>query len=136
VTTGGWAISSEATAMMVLRKGAFEQLMKYFPATGAQLVEFLQANLNAQAHERNRHSIGHVYRRLCRLLLHFLDHPAYVVGDKPIRMHEDVRELASQLGSRPDVISACLSQLESSGIISRQHHELRLKDRLRLQAEL
>ncbi|MEZ0369390.1 MAG: Crp/Fnr family transcriptional regulator [Candidatus Sericytochromatia bacterium] len=132
----GLAISCEPTIMLVLRKGAFEQLMKYFPTTGAHLVEFLQRELAAQRLERNRRHTPHVYRRLCRLLLHFLDHPAYVVGDKPVRMHEDCRELATLLGSRPDVVSDCLSRLEAAGILSRHHHELHLKDRGRLEKEV
>lgn len=130
------AICNEATTMLVLRKGGLEQLMKYFPATGAHLVEFLQQHLAAQARERNRRSLRHVHRRLCRLLLHFLDHPAYVVGERPIRMHEDIRELASLLGSSPDVISECLAQLEADQILTRHHHEFRLKNRQKLEQEI
>lgn len=131
----GCAVCTEPAVIQVLRKSGLEQLMKHFPATGAMLVEFLQENLTAQAKERNRHSVKNVYRRLCRLLLHFLDHPAYLVADKPIRMREDPRELASLLGARPDVIETCLERLEKAGIIARHHHELRLKDRKRLEME-
>lgn len=131
----GSAICSETAVILVMRKSGLEQLLKYFPATSAQLVEFLQQNLAEQSRELLRRSFRHVYRRLCRLLLHFLDQPAYVVDAKPIRMRADLRELSGLLAARPDVIEACLERLEAEGIISRQQHELRLRDRARLQVE-
>lgn len=129
------ALTIEPTSMLVLRKRNFEQLMKYFPATGAMLVEFLQQEIAAQMKQRSFRQQRHSYRRLCRLLLHFLDHPHYNIGGKAVRMHDDTRELAAQLGTRPDVLSQCLDRLVAAGIVERHHHELRLKDRARLEAE-
>lgn len=131
----GLAITLEPTTMLVLRKSSFEQLMKYAPAAGARLVEFLQEQVEAQVKVLNKRSSRQIYRRLCRLLLHFLDHPAYIIDEKPVRMQSDVRELASLLGTRPDVVATCLEQLEAKGIIEKHHHDLRLKDRKRLEAE-
>lgn len=131
----GLAITREPTTMLVLRKGSFEQLMKHFPATGANLVEFLQQEVESQVTELNKRSARQIYRRLCRLLLHFLDHPAYQIDGKPIRMHSDIRELAGLLGTRPDVVASCLERLEQQGIVEKHHHDLRLKDRARLEAE-
>ncbi|PKL79501.1 MAG: hypothetical protein CVV27_01790, partial [Candidatus Melainabacteria bacterium HGW-Melainabacteria-1] len=90
-TRDGQAMTLEPTSMLVLRKSSFEQLMKYFSATGAHLVAFLQAELDVFSRDRKLRNARHAYARLCRLLLHFLDQPSYMVAEKPVRMQADAR---------------------------------------------
>lgn len=132
----GLVIAQQPTLMLVLRKKSFEQLMKYFPSLGAQLIECLQHEQERQQQLRSQLNARQSYHRLCRLLLHFLDHPAYQVEGRAIRMQADTRELASLLGSRPEVVSQCLEQLEARQIISRQQQELTLRDRKALEQEV
>lgn len=130
------ALTTEPCTLLVLRKNALEQLMRYFPDTAARLVELLQREQQHLVQARIKANAKKSYRRLCRLLSHFLNQPAYVIAGEPLRFLADPRELSEQLGCRPESVTLCLNYLEERGIISRQGQALQLCDRAALLREM
>lgn len=132
----GLAQTETETRMLVLRKAPLEQLMKYFPSTGARLVEFFEAQQESLMQAENQRNARNTCRRLSRLLLHYLDHPAYQLNGQYPAFVADAKELALQLGSRPEVIQLCLADLEKQGLIACREQYLELRDRAGLEARL
>lgn len=130
------ALTTEACTLLVLRKNALEQLMRYFPDTAARVVELLQQEQQQLVQVRIKANAKKTYRRLCRLLSHFLDQPAYVVGGEALRFSADPRELSEQLACRPEAVTLCLNYLEERGMISRQGQVVQLRDRAALLREI
>lgn len=130
----GLALTQSPTQMLVLRKNAFEQLMKYYPSLGARLIEGLEENQNQQmsAQLETRHTC----QRLCRLLLHYLDNPDYQVDGQQSDFPLDLRELARHLGCERKAVSLCLAKLEQRGVIQQSAQSLHLCDRQALLKEI
>lgn len=131
----GIAIASEDCILQVLRKSGLEQWVKYFPEIESQWIEALQQDFQPEFKNLNTRYLRLIYCRLCRLLLHFLDHPAYQIKGKAMSFHAEPRELANLLGTHRQVIHKCLEILEKKQIIQKNNYELTLKNRLALEQE-
>ncbi len=116
----GRVIALGDVSMLVMRKGAFEKMMRFFPGTGARWVAFLQAQ--QELIMRVSYDVGffHVVGRLKRLLGHYLDNPAYVVEGEPLEFTCDVKALARQLAAPPYVVERALETLEEQREIQRE----------------
>lgn len=125
----GLAQTEAETHMLVLRKHNLEQLMKYFPGTGARLIEFFRLEQERLQQELNLSNERHTCRRLVRLLLHYLDNVSYQINQQSMPFLADVKELAVLLGSRPDVVRACLSKLENQGLLELRDQDIKLLNR-------
>jgi len=123
------AMTETHTQMLVLRKGPFEQLMKYFPETGARIVEHLQQEQHKTMNVRYQLNAKHTGQRLHRLLLHYLDNPAYVIDGQSLPFALDTKQLANQLGCRQEVVTICLSELEAQGLIACESEQIQLLNR-------
>ena len=114
----GQVFTDSAVVMLVLRKKSFEQLMKFYPGTGARLVAFFVEQQIQHMKSRDLKIARYASQRLLRLLKHYLDNPAYQVNQEPVPFPINLRELADLLACRTDVIQLCLDNLQSEGIIA------------------
>ncbi len=116
----GRVVCNETVTLLVMRKGAFEKLMRFFPDTGVRWVSFLEEHQHSHMQRDAETSLHHVTQRLWRLLKHYLNHPAYQVANENLSFTCDLKALAQQLAAPPHVIEKALQVLEEQKQIHRE----------------
>ncbi len=114
----GQVFTDSSAVMFVLRKKSFEQLMKFYPGTGARLVAFFVEQQVQHMQQRDIKIARYASQRLLRLLQHYLNNPAYQFNDQPVPFQINLRELADLLACRSDVVQICLNNLHAAGLIT------------------
>lgn len=116
----GRVVCEDEVTLLVMRKGSFEKLMRFFPDTGVRWVSFLENYQHQHMHQNSQKSLSRLTRRLWRLLNHYLDHPAYQIEGENLPVTCDLKALALQLAAPPHVIEEALQQLEAQQRIYRE----------------
>lgn len=116
----GRVVASEEVSLLVMRKGAFEKMMRFFPDTGVRWVSFLERYQQGHIMQDSKKSVHHLTQRLWRLLQHYLEHPAYRMDGEDLAFTCDLKALSLQLAAPPHVIEEALQQLEAQKKIHRE----------------
>lgn len=116
----GRVVCTEDVTLLVMRKGAFEKLMRFFPDTGVHWVSFLEKHQHHHMQTDAQTSLYHVTQRLWRLLKHYLNQPSYQVNHENLPFTCDLKALAQQLAAPPHVIEKALQALEKQKHIYRE----------------
>lgn len=113
----GQVLTDSSVVMCVLRKKSFEQLMKFYPGTGARLVAFFVEQQVQHMQQRDFKIARYAIQRLVRLFQHYLNNPAYRINEQAVQFQVNIRELAELLACRSEVIQICLNKLQATGVI-------------------
>lgn len=116
----GRVVASEEVSLLVMRKGAFEKMMRFFPDTGVRWVGFLERYQQGHIIQDSKKSLPYLTQRLWRLLQHYLEHPAYRMEGQNLAFTCDLKALSLQLAAPPHVIEEALQQLEAQKKIYRE----------------
>lgn len=116
----GRVVCNEPVTLLVMRKGAFEKLMRFFPDTGVHWVSFLEKHQYRHMQASAQTSLHHVTQRLWRLLRHYLNQPSYQINQENPPFTCDLKALSQQLAAPPHVIEKALQVLEAQRHIYRE----------------
>ncbi|PIQ23262.1 hypothetical protein COW36_18800 [bacterium (Candidatus Blackallbacteria) CG17_big_fil_post_rev_8_21_14_2_50_48_46] len=110
-------ISTETPVqLLVLRKPAFEKLIKFYPAMGSRLVNFLKAYLGHHFDTYHREIAIQSRQRILRMLYHTFSHPDYQ-GDPQTVSACSPRELAELTGSSVEAVEIVLENLQQKKLL-------------------
>lgn len=110
-------VSSETPVkLLVLRKAAFEKLIKYYPSTTSRLVAFLNSWLRQEFERYYRQEARQCRGRVIRFLYHTFSHPDYAPTPSSI-LACNTHELSELTGARIDAVEQVLEELAMQKII-------------------
>lgn len=123
------AIALEPAGLWLIERAAIHQVLKTHPAVALQVVERMADRVIELVGLVADLSLRTVEARLARLLLE------QSAGDVVLRQRWATQaELASRLGTVPDVLSRALRSLAEAGLIEAERQQIRILDRAGLEA--
>lgn len=131
-----YAITVNPTQMMVLRKPAFEKLMKFFPELNQKISQRLSRTLCEYNKIRKNAIFSQQYRRIVRILIHYADNSDFMIGNQVLDFPLSYQELA-ELSQVPIVtVKEILERLQKRNLLTLYHHHLKVCDKIRLLEEI
>jgi CRP/FNR family cyclic AMP-dependent transcriptional regulator len=115
--------------VLVMRKQAFEKLMKYKPEISERLVSLLRRYQMEQRDQRLALALDSCVQRLARFLYHYLENPDFTLNHHIPAFPFSLTEAAEMVGNSPELTEKAIQVLEDRYIIHRYHDSLQLKDR-------
>lgn len=102
--------------LLVLRKAAFEKLIKYYPAMTSRLVTFLNHWLRQEFERVSREQARRCRGRILRFLYHTFSHPDYYPDSLTV-LACNTRELSELIGAGVDAVEQVLEELVTQKVI-------------------
>jgi CRP-like cAMP-binding protein len=115
----------EESVVWIIQREVLQKLMEEQPAFARQVIKDLADRVMHLIRLVEDLSLRSVEERLARLLL---EH-AEVGGSVPRRRWATQAEMASRLGTVPDVINRALRKLSDEGLIHVQRHQIQILDK-------
>jgi CRP-like cAMP-binding protein len=120
--------------LLVLRKQAFEKLMKFYPAMSSRLVTVLKQHLSQQYINQSQLLAQQSRTRIIRLLYHISSHPDYHPDSNSL-LACPLREWAELTGSSSEAIELVMENLEALEIIKIKANGIKVINAKALMAE-
>ena len=123
------AVALEESGIWLIPRGALEQIVLEHPQTALQIIESMADKIIGLVTLAADLSLKTVEARFAKLLLDQAE------GDVIERQRwTNQTELASRLGTVPDVLGRVIRELTKAGLIEMDKHQIRILDRVGLSA--
>lgn len=130
-----YGMTTSPAQMMVLRKPAFEKLMKFFPELSHKMSQQLKQVLADESKLRKNRAFPHQYRRVIRILGHYADNPDFAIAGKIADFPLSYQELAELSLVPVAIVKEIIQHLQKRNLLTLHHHYLKVCDKIRLLEE-